>query len=339
MIIHHQMEKTLEVVSKLNYRNFEESDIDGILKLWKEESGWGEITLDQFNDWYINTPYGRSIVVVAADDENKIVGQIVYSPSRMIVDNVEIKSLRASAPIIDSNIRQANLRTFDHPAFGLIKKGFEIATEKGFQYIYTFPSYGWLGMLQLFPRLMPNPCETVSYDCFAISLEDTETFSSLKNDHHVIIASDITKEYDELWQDAIKEMPIKCGIARHSKWLKYGIGPQLLLETRTAADNKLLGYITIKKDTGLITDILARNAGDLKHVFNSSLHAMHHQSKKIPVAFTHLKGMLTKNIEPIISENGFSLDSYRFAFGGYLLDTTIDFEKIKAENWYMTPFG
>ena len=28
MIIHHQMEKTLEVVSKLNYRNFEESDIE-----------------------------------------------------------------------------------------------------------------------------------------------------------------------------------------------------------------------------------------------------------------------------------------------------------------------
>ena len=135
-------------------------------------------------------------------------------------------------------------------------------------------------------------------------------------------------------------MPVKCGIARHSKWLRYAIGSQLVLETRAIADNKLLGYIAIKKDSGLITDILAKNVNDLKTVFNCSLYALHHQNpEKIPVAFTHLKGMLTKNMEPIISEIDFSIDSYRFAFGGYLLDTTIDFEKIKAENWYMTPLG
>ena len=334
------MEKAVKALSKLNYRHFEENDMEGILQLWKEESDWGEITVNEFNDWYINTPYGKCIVIVATDDENKIAGQIVYSPSRMIVDNKEIKTLRASAPIINSSLRQNNLRTLDHPAFGLIKKGFEIATEKGFQYVYTFPSYGWLSMLQLFPRFMPNPCETVSYDCFAISLEETQTFPSLKNEHYINIASAITDEYDELWQDAIKEMPVKCGIARHSKWLQYGIGAQMVLETRAATDNKLLGYMTIKNDTGLITDVLARNPNDLKDVFNCSLHALHHQNpEKIPVDFTQLKGMITKNTEPIISEIGFSIDSYRFAFGGYLLDTTIDFEKIKAENWYMTPFG
>ena len=334
------MEKPVEVVSKLNYRHFEESDMEEILQLWKEESGWGEITAKQFNDWYINTPYGKCIVIVATDDENKIAGQIVYSPSRMIIDNKEIKTLRGSAPIISSSLRQGNLRTFDHPAFGLIKKGFEIATEKGFQYVYTFPSFGWLGMLRLFPKFMPNPTETVSYDCFAVSLEETQTLPSVKNDCCINIATSINEEYDELWQDAVKEMPIKCGIARHSKWLRFGIGPQLVLETRTSADKKLVGYITIKKDSGLITDILARNINDLKIVFDYSLHALHRQNPTgIPVAFTQLKGMLTKNIEPVISSKGFSIDSYRFAFAGYLLDTAIDFEKIKAENWYMTPFG
>ena len=331
---------TVETISKLNYRYYEESDMDGILQLWKEESGWGEITAQQFNDWYINTPYGKCLVIVATDDENTIAGQIVYSPTRMIVDGKEIKTLRGAAPIVSSSLRQTSLRTSDHPALALIKKGFEIAAEKGYQYIYTFPSYGWLGMLQLFPRFMPNPCETASFDCFAIPLESTKSFQSLKNDYYVKIASSITEEYDELWQDAVKEMPIKCGIVRNSKWLKYGIGTQLLLEARNMADNKLMGYTAIKKDSGLISDIFARNTNDLKDVFHCVLHALHHQNpEKIPVAFTHLKGMITKSIEPIISKIGFSIDSYRFAFGAYLLDTTIDFEKIKTQNWYMTPFG
>ncbi len=334
------MEKAVEVVNKINYRLFEESDMEGILDLWKEDSGWGEITAKQFNDWYINTPYGNCLVIVAANEENKAVGQIVYSPSRMIVDNKEIKTLRGSAPIISSTLRQNNLRTFDHPAFGLIKKGFEIATEEGFQYIYTFPSFGWLGMLRLFPKIMPNPSEIVTYDCFAVSLEDAQTLPSLKNDYYINIATAITDEYDELWQDAVLQMPIKCGIARHSKWLKYGVGQQLVLETRNTADNKLSGYMIIKKDTGLITDILARNVNNLKTVFKHSLHSLHYQNPaKIPVAFTQLKVMHTKNVEPIMSEAVFTKDNYRFALGGYLLDTAIDFEKIKAENWYMTPFG
>lgn len=333
-------EKTTEKISQLKYRLFEESDMKDILQLWKEESGWGEITAKQFNDWYINTPYGKCIVIVAIDDENKLAGQIVYSPSRMIVDNKEIKTLRGSAPIISSSLRQGNLRTFDHPAFGLIKKGFEIATEKGFQYVYSFPSFGWLGMLRLFPKFMPNPIENVSYDCFALSLQETETFPSVKNDYCITIATSVNEEYDELWQSAVKDMPIKCGIARHSKWLRFGIGPQLVLETRTVEDKKLVGYISIKKDSGLITDILARNTSDLKIVFDYSLHALHHQNHtRIPVAFTQLKGMLTKNMESLISNKIFSIDSYRFAFSGYLLDTAIDFEKLKAENWYMTPFG
>lgn len=334
------MEKVVDIMNKLNYRLFEESDMEGILRLWKEESGWGEITTKQFNDWYINTPYGRCLIIVAADDENKIAAQIVYSPSRMIVDNKEIKTLRGSAPILSSKLRQSNLRTLNHPAFGLIKKGIELATEKGYQYVYTFPAYGWLGMLQLFPRLMPNPCETVSYDCLALSLAEIQTLQTLKNDYYITISSAITDEYDKLWQDAIVEMPVKCGIARNSKWLPFGIGPNLLLETRRTADKKLMGYMIIKKETGLIADVFARNPTDLKNVFLHTVNALHHKNAaKIPVAFTQLKVMHTKNMEPIISEIGFTKDSYRFAFAGYLLDTSIDFEKVKAENWYMTPLG
>ncbi len=82
------------LTQKIVYRQYEEKDLPSLLKLWEEESGWGGLTIEQFNSWFINTPYGKSIIVVAENAAGKVIGQIVYAPSRMMVDGTEIKSLR-----------------------------------------------------------------------------------------------------------------------------------------------------------------------------------------------------------------------------------------------------
>ncbi len=330
---------TKPTAPQLTFRLYEPGDIDGILQLWKEESGWGEITAKQFNEWYIDTPYGSSLVVLIVNEEEKVMGQIMFTPTRMVVDGIELRSLRGSAPIISSALRQVSLRSLDHPALSLIKKGFEFAAEKGFQYVYSFPAYGWLGMLQLFPRFMPNPCETASYECFAISLDDPITLPVSDNEYYVIQASSFTSEYDELWEEAIEQMPVNCGIARQSKWLSYAAGPNLVLETRHRDDHHLTGYSIIKPD-GLMVDIFARNWKDLNDVFNNTLNTLHYHNKiRIPVGFRQLKGMRTSYMDPILSHVPFTVDSYCFAFSGYLLDTSIPFEKVRSDSWYMTPFG
>ncbi|MEO6733905.1 MAG: hypothetical protein ABIN01_21965 [Ferruginibacter sp.] len=323
----------------ITHRLCEERDKEAILQLWEEESGWGAITMEQFDTWFLNTPYGKCLIVVA-ENNDKIVGQIIYSPSRMIVDGQEIKTLRGSSPILSSDFRKGNIRNYDHPAFAMMRAGFDLAYQAGYQCVYAFPAYGWLGLLKLFPRIMPNPSDTASFDCFAIGLDTNQTFISVEDSLNVMIAVDFTNEYDALWEDAIVQMPVKAGIVRKAKWLKYIIGGHLVLETRSAVDNSLVGYMAINKKSGLMVDVFARNISDLEKVFQQAVKALHFANpQKIKVNFSKIKGMLTPVTQPIVSKIGYQTDPFRFAFGDYLLDTTIPFEKLAVSNWYMTPMG
>ncbi len=102
--------------TKLTYRLYKEADKQAIMQLWEEESGWGAITEQQFDDWFLNTPYGKCLIVVAVNDENKVVGQVINSPSRIIINGREIKSLKVAAPVMHSDFRGMPLSNFDHPA-------------------------------------------------------------------------------------------------------------------------------------------------------------------------------------------------------------------------------
>jgi hypothetical protein len=157
---------------KITFRQYEEGDLPAILHLWSEESGWGGITVEQFNTWFVNTPYGNSLIVVAENAEGKVIGQIVYAPTRMHVNGREIRSLRGAAPILSREMRGENIRDFNHPAFAMIRAGFEIAQEAGYQFVYSFPAFGWLGLFKSFPKTMPNPSEATSFECFLISLSN-----------------------------------------------------------------------------------------------------------------------------------------------------------------------
>ncbi|MEO6546410.1 MAG: hypothetical protein ABIN94_00360 [Ferruginibacter sp.] len=325
---------------QLTYRLYEERDRQALLQLWEEESGWGAISSAQFDSWFLNTPYGKCVIVVAENEDEAIVGQIIYTPSRMIMDGKEIKTVRASSPILSSSSRQANIRDYNHPAFTLMRAGFDLAGAAGYQYVYGFPAYGWLGLLRLFPRMLPNPSDTASYNCFAISLAEPLNFNVNEAEYKVVIAGTLTPEYDELWNSAITAMPIKTGIARRSTWLQYALGANLVLETRSVKDDSLLGYMAINKQSGLLVDVFAKDTTDLEKVFQHCLHSLNvNNDGKIPVAFTKLKGMLTDITEPIVAKIGYETDPFRFAFGSYLLDTSLSFEKLAVTNWYMTPLG
>jgi len=320
-------------------RRYQDSDKEDIMKLWQEESGWGAITLEQFDRWFINTPFGKCIIVIATNANNEVTGQIIFSPTEMIVDGKVIKSLRGSAPIIRSDYRERNLRTTDHPAFTLIKRGFEIAAEDGYQLVYSFPSYGWLGLLRTFPKVLPNFSESVSFECFAISLEATQTFS-LDNNYEVNIVTSFTQEYEQLWNKAVVEIPLKCSIVRTPKLLKYILGGHLVFETRNTADKSLVGYLAINKKTGLIVDLFAGSEKDLKKVFFHSINFLSDEKfKNIYSSLNQLKGMLTPTLVPVLKDINYSKDNYRFAFSSYLLDNTIPKEKIQQSQWYMTSMG
>ena len=78
-------------VAQITYRIFDKKDLPGILSLWENFSGWGGITSEQFTQWYINTPLGSCLIVVATDETDTVLGQIVLVLHRfMKKDTVEL---------------------------------------------------------------------------------------------------------------------------------------------------------------------------------------------------------------------------------------------------------
>ena len=184
----------------LTYRLFEERDLPSLLRLW-EEAGWGIITEEVWRRWYLETPYGTCLVVVAVDENEEVAAQKIFTPSRVIVDAEERRALRISAPIIRSNMRRDSLRRTDHPIVGLYMKAVEAAIEQGYDIIYSLPEHGWLPFFRWAPRMgLPRFAES-EHACFALPLNIERRCEAVRPTHHLMArpVAEFGDDYDQLW--------------------------------------------------------------------------------------------------------------------------------------------
>jgi len=324
-------------VAQLTYRLFEERDIPGILSLWESSSGWGSITEQQFDEWYIHTPFGRSLIIVATNELDEIAGQIAFIPATIFLDGKELKALRLSAPILHENFRLTDLRNPRHPAFSMVKRGIELGVKMGYHVLYSLPAHGWIGFMKLMPKFGMPDGYTAEYDCVAISLNDESGYEEESGNHLIVYTTDSFNEsYDQLWADAIQMFPVSCGVVRSSSQLQWKISHHLVFEVRE--DERLLGYAAYKKTDGLLVDMLARNPGDLKRVFFASVRAMHLKNPNHEViSFEEIKLMLSPQIKSLIAGIKYQPVKFQFAFGCCPLQLSVDQNSIHPEKWYIMP--
>lgn len=327
----------MQATQQLTYRLYKEKDLTGIISLWANYSGWGAITEQEFNDWYINTPYGSCPVVVAENESNEIVGQLSLIPTAILIDGKEIKGLRISAPVLHEDFRLHDLRSMDHPAFLMIKHAIEQGKEMGYSILYALPALGWLGLLKLFPRFGLPDIKTSSFGCVAISLSDDSILQHISKDNIAInVVNSFDESFNELWKEASISFPIHCGIIRNSQRNYWKISHHLVFEIKQG--NRLIGYAAYKKEDGLLVDILARNPDELKTVLLSSIMAMHKSSaEKVAVNFDEIKLMCAPQMSTIINIIPHKPVNFQFAFGCYPLVPFINDNSILPENWYIMP--
>jgi hypothetical protein len=221
-----------------------------------------------------------------------------------------------------------------------MQKGLAVAKEKGYHLVYAFPAHGWIAMLRLLPQLLPYPTEAISLDCFAFSLSDADTWPGYDNNFKVVGIKQFSAEHEALWDETVRDFPIGCALHRKAAWLQWITGSHLKLEIRSAADDRLVGYSCIKKDSGLLTDIVARNSSDLQNTYLSTIRALHHANPaRIEVTFDKLKGMMTPEARASLHGVDYAQDSYQFAFSYILLDEDVDSEAVRTSRWYLTPLG
>ena len=157
------------MTAELTFRLADDEDLPAVLRLWEHETAWGTLTPEMWHRWYIETPFGRSLVVVAVDEHGEIAAQVVLTPSRLLVDEKEMRAVRLSALTLRKDLRNVPLQNAAHPVRHLCFAAIEAAKAAGYGLLYCLP---WAGLSPLLRRVAGavEGLQTVKYGCAAVSI-------------------------------------------------------------------------------------------------------------------------------------------------------------------------
>jgi hypothetical protein len=326
----HQDNTEWTLSESLTYRLFEPGDLPGLLRLWEEHSGWGAITEEQWRQWFLDTPYGPSLISVAIDKDGTVAGQTAFMPARLDGAGHQLRALRVNAPILRQELRSANLRQPKHPVVQMLLTGIEGARNSGFEIIYGFPEHAWLPFFRWMRRVgLPNFAEA-EYDCMTLTV-NADSFS-----HSDLALQEVTTfgdEYDQLWADAQRSFPLCCGVIRSSQWMNFRNGGRTTIEVRQPGTYELVGYAAFKRQTNLLADTLARNPVDLVRVLRAAIGYLGSSAgKEIKTS-----AMATPMLLPALKTLGFSATDYKFAFVCNSIGDHLPEVMHMPGQWYVTP--
>lgn len=319
---------------RLTYRLFEERDLPSLLRMW-EEAGWGAISEEQWRAWFLDTPHGACLIMVAEDARGEIVGQEIFTPTRVSVGDREVTALRLSAPILRREARRDSVRRMEHPAVALYYAAEAEAIAQGYSIIYSLPEHAWLPAFRRLSRF-----SVAEFDCTALCL-DGELPTQVKDLAAGLYAQPVAafgEEYESLWRSALENFKGTCGVVRRPRWLAYRNSGRVALEVRRRRDQSLCGYVAVKKRGGLIADALAHSPEYLPRVLAAAI--VYHANARGVDAQTDsdtMKAMETPSLRPALGALGFARTDYKFAFACNSIDETLPAARLAPESWYVMP--
>jgi hypothetical protein len=322
----------------LRCRLYRESDLPGLLHLWESHSDWGPLTAETWNSWYRNTPFGDCIVIVAANQDDEIVGQIVFTPSVVRVGADNIRSLRMSAPILSRSMRRMALGA-SHPVPRMYAAGVSEGVAQGFGIVYAFPTHKWLSTWRAWKEadiLMGSAFER-EFDCVALYPGNPDERRDVNLSVQVTAIDDAADEHSALWGKACAQLPIVCGVDRSARWLRYNRGDGIALEARLD-DGALVGYAVVRRN-GLLADFFVAQKSMMPPVLREIVRWFARARATSSVDADSLKIMNTPEISSATSGLGSVPVDYNFAFVCVAVGRDVPGAAIDPGNWYLTPSG
>lgn len=169
----------------------------------------------------MDTPYGPCMIIVAEDNKGGIIGQIVFMPSKVYIDGRVKDYYRDMAPIIKNDLRGFDIKDCDHPTYAMLRFGIEQGKINGGKIIYSLPSIGWATTAKTFPKYSLIEASINMYNRLRIRLTDNISITNKQFDNSYLQAGDFNEEYDQLWEEAIRSLPIQCSVVKCAKRLKW----------------------------------------------------------------------------------------------------------------------
>jgi hypothetical protein len=339
------------MTAELTYRIAADKDLPAVLRLWQHETEWGTLTPELWRRWYMETPYGRSLVVVAIDAQGEIAAQLIMVPSRLVVDEREVAVLRLSALTLRKDLRGGLRPSQAHPVSRLCLAVVELASEAGYSLLYGLPRFGLVPFFHGLAGVIDDVM-TAEYGCVAVSIPGV----AMDEAGHLSArpVADFGTEYEALWQTARCSFPLDCAIVRSPDWLRYNrVSGQaraavagarhLTLEIYDRRDGLLVGYTAITTAasdprSALLSDILTRHPTELAPVLATTLDWLATEpGVEAGERRNRLTAMETPVLQPALRAIGFAPVDYTFAFACKTLDSSLSADAVRPERWYILP--
>jgi hypothetical protein len=268
--------------------------------------------------------------MVAVDEKGEIAGQEVFTPACVRFRGREARALRLSAAVLRADLRSRRLRRPDHPAVRMLEVGSELAEAEGYQLVFAMPDRAWLPFFRWHPRF-----DHSVYGCAGIRPRE---WAGARPDR--LSAREVSafgREYEQLWESAVRAFSIESGAVRSTARLAYKNGGHLTLEVRDLRDESLIGYAAIKRRSGLLVDLLAATPGDLTPVLSAVVDWL----SRAPATSWDERGVLKAMTAPALiqalGDLGFEPIDYQFLFVCALLGEADARTSKAASGWYLTP--
>lgn len=316
---------------KLFFREYVESDLKEVLDLWGNFSGWGRPEEGEFNIW-LSGPFGKAIIFLATDETQKIIGQILYTPTLMYLKGIEVKAVKISAPIIHEDYRSSVFAESKSLMVKLFLEGNKYIKEKGYEWLYNMPAYGWVKSLKFIHKVGLFPWEVQIFPCLQILEEDVEDSKYMLHE-----LNGFTNDFNLIWERFRLNNSNLSYMNRSKEWLNYKMGDELIVGIFDL-EKKLTGYFVIKKSTGLILDFLMMEFADVPHLFKM-LKRFHSIwiDKNPSFERLELKIICNNFFKPFLDQLKTENVSFHFVFGITSTVSAEEVEKIGNYEWFIFP--
>lgn len=311
-------------------REYKDTDLTGVLDLWECYSGWGRPETEEYERW-MKTPFGDCIVLVAENKKDLIIGQLVLTPTELVIYGKNQNALKLSAPIIHEDYRYSNILERESLMIQIFLKAYQIVQKKDFDWFYSFPAAGWSKIMGLTHRFGLGPWKINFYEGFEII--DNNIKSS---DFSLQVLDEFPDEISIIWEQFKVQNKDKSFVTRDLEWLKYKWGDDLKVGIYDST-GKLDGYAVIKKQSGLILDFILLSSNEIPAVLTKLKQLFDNHLRTEDVSSPGLKFMKNSLFSEKLDGVVIQPVDFQFLFG---LSALKDFEKLEKTNftdWYVFP--
>lgn len=316
---------------KIIFREYVDSDLGEILDLWEYFSGWGRPDRTEFNNW-LSGPFGKVIIFLATDKSDKIVGQIFYTPTLIYLGGKEVNAVKISAPIIHEEYRSSAFAESNSLVISLFLEGNKFVKERGYNWLYTLPAYGWIKALKSIHNVGLYPWKIEVFPCLKILEDEVDD-----NTYMLQEISRLTNEFNLIWEKFKLNNLNLSYVNRSKEWLDYKWGKELVVGILDPK-KELIGYFVIKKSSGLILDFLMMEFLDVPLLFKK-LKKFHLKWMDENPSFgrQELKILSNNFLNPFLGQLKTQNVSFHFVLGISSTVSAEEVEKLDNSEWFIFP--